>query len=470
MGMAEEPKKKSAGGMDELKTFASEWRKYKLAAIEAGDTDSVFVTTPSIGEYKGKSFSGETRGGDQGTWTQRDGVDGYLDSKLTDDEMQDRADRTRDAYDKHVRPKGAPWDQELSDNKDSSSMANNARKAQRNFERAEENKAYEAKRKAEWQAEYEAREKRRPEDMRTRHNPTAEETALNNALMPGGGIIPLSTDKGTEVRYDKNENAMRADGQSELRSQDFHEGIPKFGERGSNGEFLDLERFQMINSMNVSDDTTWLVDPEAAAGWEYPEGMPHRKELFRPSTMTHQKEALLRASNGRYGASGYDDQGSPKGSWGPMNYTDLLNGPYRTDKLITNQRGREQSGDTERRRREKEMGGLGDLRAKTDSAMGLRPDGNKKGPGFLGELKNSDGSVSTEYSTQSEAVKVDGKRVDFPTLVPTLTETERKLMTDDIIPNKKDIPEAIMQKAIKHANERKRLGYDVFFSSDEVIK
>jgi hypothetical protein len=85
---------------------------------------------------------------------------------------------------------------------------------------------------------------------------------------------------------------------------------------------------------------------------------------------------------------------------------------------------------------------------------GKRPDGSKKNTGFLGEIKLPDGSVATEYSTQSKAVQVNGKQIDFPTLVPTLSKDEIMLMQNDIIPNKKPIPEAIMQKAIQHAKLR----------------
>jgi len=85
---------------------------------------------------------------------------------------------------------------------------------------------------------------------------------------------------------------------------------------------------------------------------------------------------------------------------------------------------------------------------------GKRSDNTQKGQGYLGELKLPNGSVATEYSTQSGAVKVDGKQIDFPTLVPTLSKNEVALMQNDIIPNKKPIPEAIMQKAIEHAKMR----------------
>lgn len=85
---------------------------------------------------------------------------------------------------------------------------------------------------------------------------------------------------------------------------------------------------------------------------------------------------------------------------------------------------------------------------------GNRPDGSPKNKGFLGEIKLPDGNVATEYSTQSGAIKVDGKQIDFPTLVPSLSKDEVFLMQNEIIPNKKPIPEAIMQKAIEHAKMR----------------
>ena len=57
---------------------------------------------------------------------------------------------------------------------------------------------------------------------------------------------------------------------------------------------------------------------------------------------------------------------------------------------------------------------------------GLRNDGKTyKGTGWLGELKLPDGGVATEYTMQSDAVRdANGNRIDFPTLVPTLTKDE----------------------------------------------
>jgi len=108
---------------------------------------------------------------------------------------------------------------------------------------------------------------------------------------------------------------------------------------------------------------------------------------------------------------------------------------------------------------------------KQTEGFGERPDGTQKGTGFLGVLSGTDTQgktfESTEFSTQSNAVKVKGKRIDFPSLVPTLTQAEVDLMMNDIIPNNKNIPEAIMQKAIKHAKERIAEGKGVFAEEGE---
>ena len=96
-------------------------------------------------------------------------------------------------------------------------------------------------------------------------------------------------------------------------------------------------------------------------------------------------------------------------------------------------------------------------------SYGLRNDGKTfKGTGWLGELKTADGGVATEYSTQSEAVKVNGERIDFPSLVPTLTPDEVKTMTGDIIPNHRPVPDGIMQKAVDHARSRLAAGRSVW--------
>ncbi len=94
--------------------------------------------------------------------------------------------------------------------------------------------------------------------------------------------------------------------------------------------------------------------------------------------------------------------------------------------------------------------------------FGTRPDGTQKGNGWLGVKQVKGGGVATEYSTQSDAVKVDGKRIDFPSLVPGLSDKQIKLMVEDIIPNHKSVPQDIMQIAVDHANRQLSFGRSVW--------
>jgi len=102
--------------------------------------------------------------------------------------------------------------------------------------------------------------------------------------------------------------------------------------------------------------------------------------------------------------------------------------------------------------------------------LNRRPDGTVKGEGFLGVLKLPDGNIATEYTMQSNAVKVNGKQIDFPTLVPTLTPSEVKMMQMDIIPNKKPIPDTIAQKAVDHALMRLGAKQSVFADKPTIDK
>lgn len=103
--------------------------------------------------------------------------------------------------------------------------------------------------------------------------------------------------------------------------------------------------------------------------------------------------------------------------------------------------------------------------AEGKGTFGMRPDGTAKDVGFMGVLTDAKGNKVTEYSISSEDVKVNGKEVDFPTIVPTLTKQEVDLMLNDIIPNNKRIPPAIMDKAIDHALKRIDEGKSPFFDS-----
>lgn len=91
---------------------------------------------------------------------------------------------------------------------------------------------------------------------------------------------------------------------------------------------------------------------------------------------------------------------------------------------------------------------------------GPRPDGSPKGTGFLGTLPVRGGGVASEFSI---GVPVLGKEMDVPTLMPTLTKQEVRILLDDVIPNNTRIPDSIAEKAIRHAELRAAQGKGPFF-------
>ncbi|KKL62483.1 hypothetical protein LCGC14_2184740 [marine sediment metagenome] len=99
-----------------------------------------------------------------------------------------------------------------------------------------------------------------------------------------------------------------------------------------------------------------------------------------------------------------------------------------------------------------------------EQGYGSRADGTQKGSGFFGELKLAGGGIATEYSI---GVEFDGKETQIPSLVPTLTEQEKNLMVNDIIPNRKPVPKAIVQKAVDYAKKRLQQGKSPFAQEGE---
>lgn len=93
------------------------------------------------------------------------------------------------------------------------------------------------------------------------------------------------------------------------------------------------------------------------------------------------------------------------------------------------------------------------------SNYGNRADGTPKGNGFLGALKNSNGDVSTELSI---GVNIDGKEVEIPSLVPTLTPDEVQWMLDNKPPT-----QTIVQKASEYARQRILQGKSPFADNSE---
>jgi hypothetical protein len=73
-------------------------------------------------------------------------------------------------------------------------------------------------------------------------------------------------------------------------------------------------------------------------------------------------------------------------------------------------------------------------------------------------LKRPDGKVSTEISV---GIEMNGKEVQIPTLVPTLTQSEVKWLLNWKEGQK--IPKKIIDKAVKHARTRMTKGLSPFY-------
>jgi soluble lytic murein transglycosylase len=102
--------------------------------------------------------------------------------------------------------------------------------------------------------------------------------------------------------------------------------------------------------------------------------------------------------------------------------------------------------------------------SQNNTYYGMRPDGTPKGSGYLGELKRPDGGVMTEYSI---GVTIKGKDMDVPTIVPTLSEDEKKVLLSSQPGDK--IPDSIVQKAVDHANSRLSQGKSVWANTPQTI-
>ena len=127
-------------------------------------------------------------------------------------------------------------------------------------------------------------------------------------------------------------------------------------------------------------------------------------------------------------------------------------------------RGVKQSREKEAQEKAKRERVLADRR-KDGSTRG---DGTLKGLGFYGPIDLPNGSVATEFAMSvAEITDEQGNEIEFPTLVPTLTQAELALMVNDIIPNNKPIPDAIRRKAVMWAKKRIADGKSPFAYPDE---
>ena len=101
---------------------------------------------------------------------------------------------------------------------------------------------------------------------------------------------------------------------------------------------------------------------------------------------------------------------------------------------------------------------------------GNRPDGSAKGDGFFGKLNRPDGSVSTEISV---GVGMNGKEINIPLIVPTLTKQELNYLLSMNVEDKSffsKMPPTIMDKAYEHADARIKSGMSPFAGPDEIFE
>jgi len=93
---------------------------------------------------------------------------------------------------------------------------------------------------------------------------------------------------------------------------------------------------------------------------------------------------------------------------------------------------------------------------------GKRPDRSNKGKGYMGEIKRADGSVMTEVTTR---MNVDGKDMDFPLITKYSTKEDIEYMKKADVKSKDFLdkaPAGMVDRAIKHAMERKKSGLSVY--------
>jgi len=90
---------------------------------------------------------------------------------------------------------------------------------------------------------------------------------------------------------------------------------------------------------------------------------------------------------------------------------------------------------------------------------GKAATGREKGQGYFGELKRPDGKIFTELSI---GVNIDGKEMEIPSLVPTLTQKEI-----DYLLQGNEVTKQIVGKAVEHAKQRIREGKSPFAQKGE---
>ena len=92
----------------------------------------------------------------------------------------------------------------------------------------------------------------------------------------------------------------------------------------------------------------------------------------------------------------------------------------------------------------------------------LRPDGTQKGRGYFGPLRTPDGGTMTELSV---GFNIDGREVDVPALVPTLTRGEVRAVLN--AKQGQRLPQSVYVKAEAFARDRLARGLSPFARPEE---
>ena len=88
--------------------------------------------------------------------------------------------------------------------------------------------------------------------------------------------------------------------------------------------------------------------------------------------------------------------------------------------------------------------------------------GDPKGMGFFGPLVHANGGVMSELSLED---MIDGKLVEYPSIVPTLTEAELRTLLR--LKDKERPPRSVMEKALAFARARVAAGRSTFAEPGE---
>lgn len=108
-----------------------------------------------------------------------------------------------------------------------------------------------------------------------------------------------------------------------------------------------------------------------------------------------------------------------------------------------------------------------------DDRSQLRPDGTKKGKGWLGTFKNSKGENVSEYSISVPTEELQGMDLPkgtilnrpntlIPTLVPDLTDEEIESVIKATEGENKELSNEVVRKAFSHAQSQLSKGKSQF--------